>query len=137
MDVARHPHRDGGEKTAAVAGVSGCLNAALIVNPATSVVVATGRDATRGWRVEGNADTEMWATRCIARAVFEAVDAAAAPRFGGARTGRAAPTSAGAPEVGEKRRRENKSNAGPSLTEITGRPYLCTGYDAYCVRNRA
>ena len=120
------------EDDARSAGVSGCLNAALIVNPATGVLVASGRDTTRGWRVEGGAP-DARVGHPLRHAVFEAVDAAAARDL--EVHGPDAPTpDADAPEVGEKRRRENKSHAGPSLTEITGRPYLCTGYDAYCVR---
>ena len=70
----------------------------------------------------------------LRHAVFEAVDAAAARDLEVHGPDAPPPDADGAPEVGEKRRRENKSHAGPSLTEITGRPYLCTGYDAYCVR---
>ena len=132
MSRAIHAATDA-EDDARSAGDSGCLNAAIIVNPATSVVVASGRDATRGWRVGGARDGNVG--HPLRHAVFEAVDAAAARDL--EVNGPDAPppdVDAGAPEVGEKRRRENKSNAGPSLTEITGRPYLCTGYDAYCVR---
>ena len=65
------------EDDARSAGVSGCLNAALIVNPATGVLVASGRDTTRGWRVEGGAP-DARVGHPLRHAVFEAVDAAAA-----------------------------------------------------------
>ena len=40
-----------------------------------------------------------------------------------------------APLVGAKRAREKQEkNLGEKLTELHGRPYLCTGYDAYCAR---
>ena len=77
MDVARHPHRDGGGRRRAVGGRLGCLNAALIVNPATGILVASGRDTTRGWRVEGGAP-DARVGHPLRHAVFEAVDAAAA-----------------------------------------------------------
>ena len=40
-----------------------------------------------------------------------------------------------APSVGAKRAREKQEkNLGEKLTALHGRPYLCTGYDAYCAR---
>jgi tRNA-specific adenosine deaminase 3 len=40
-----------------------------------------------------------------------------------------------APLVGAKRAREKQEkNLGEKLTALHGRPYLCTGYDAYCAR---
>lgn len=132
-------------------GECGGCNAVVIVDPALHSVIATGFDKTCGWRTADGANTGKDANtgrnvrtgHPLRHAVFDAVDAASRrdllkhPQEG--QTSPEVPPQAlqqeqGEPGVGEKRRREAIKGVGATLTELTGRPYLCTGYDAYCVR---
>ena len=104
VDVARHPHRDGGGRRRAVGGRLGVLNAALIVNPRRASL-SRRTNTTRGWRVEGGAP-DARVGHPLRHAVFEAVDAAAA-RDLEVHGPDAPPLHARRrAEVGEKRRRE-------------------------------
>lgn len=132
-------------------------NAVLLVDPVGSRVVAVGRDATGGWRAGGAAADEKNGaikTHPLRHAAFAAIDAASAwdiathgadhdPEAAAATAATANFDSGGAgdegpdalPSVGAKRAREKQEkNLGEKLTALHGRPYLCTGYDAYCAR---
>ena len=132
-------------------------NAVLLVDPVGSRVVAVGRDATGGWRAGGAAAAETngaTKTHPLRHAAFAAIDAASAwdiathgadhdPEAAAAAAATANFDSGGAgdegpdalPSVGAKRAREKQEkNLGEKLTALHGRPYLCTGYDAYCAR---
>jgi tRNA-specific adenosine deaminase 3 len=116
-------------------------NAAIIVDPVASAVVASGRDETGRF---GRRDSTA-VGHPLRHAALAAVDAAAARDL--AAHGPDAPPPATA-EVGEKRRRDATIRGGSladhskggsegtkaTWTELAGRPYLCTGYDLYCAR---
>jgi tRNA-specific adenosine deaminase 3 len=136
-------------------------NAVLLVDPVGARVVALGRDSTGGWRAGGAAagatPETASETHPLRHAAFAAIDAASASDIAthgadhdpeAAATAAANVNSAGsgfvisgeegpdaAPLVGAKRAREKQEkNLGEKLTALHGRPYLCTGYDAYCAR---
>ena len=157
-------HSAGSEEEARAAAEAVALpcarNAVLLVDPVGSRVVAVGRDATGGWRAGGAAATKTngaTKTHPLRHAAFAAIDAASASDIAthgadhdpeAAATAAANVNSAGsgfvisgeegpdaAPLVGAKRAREKQEkNLGEKLTALHGRPYLCTGYDAYCAR---
>jgi tRNA-specific adenosine deaminase 3 len=128
------------------------MNAVLLVDPVTSRIVAVGRDETSGWRCGASARTKTKTnqTHPLRHAAFVAIDAASATDI--ATHGidhEPEAVSASNPElntvedlypdsptpVGAKRAREKQEkHLGAKLTELHGRPYLCTGYDAYCAR---
>ena len=133
-------------------------NAVLLVDPVASRLVALGRDSTGGWRTGGVAAvaTQETASKThpLRHAAFAAIDAASASDIAmhgadhdpsmaaAAEQARAWNVDSGeedleAPHgtVGAKRAREKQEKGlGEKLTALHGRPYLCTGYDAYCVR---
>ena len=133
-------------------------NAVLLVDPVGARVVALGRDSTGGWRAGGAAagatPETASETHPLRHAAFAAIDAASASDIAthgtdhdpsaaaAAEQARAANVDSGqedpdaAPgKVGAKRAREKQEKGlGEKLTALHGRPYLCTGYDAYCAR---
>jgi len=130
------------------ARVAGATNAAIVVDPSgPGTVIARGLDETRGWRCNGGGNGR----RCngggnghpLRHCALVAIDDAArrdAETYPGGEDEKnirstTAPeaTTARRLEVGEKRRRGETLSAS-EMTETLGRPYLCTGYDAYLVR---
>lgn len=136
-------------------------NAVILVDPVTQKIVACGRDATNGWRMHAtksntNANTK---THPLRHAVFVTVDAASVTDIetnGVDHDPERAAAEMMVDEddndsddlddpnelkqsVGTKRkiktqRDKQPKRLGDTLTAMHGRPYLCTGYDAYCAR---
>jgi tRNA-specific adenosine deaminase 3 len=115
-------------------------NAALIVDPAEGTVVAVGGDRSNNWR--RNEGGRLLVGHPLHHAALVAINCAAEldartyPAGEDEKNIAAAPSEPSEPsepEVGEKRRRGETLSAS-AMTETLGRPYLCTGYDVYLVR---
>ena len=122
----------------------GATNAAIVVDPSgPGTVIARGLDETRAWRCVGRGNGHLGGNghplrHCALVAIDDAArrDAETYPAGEDEKNGFSSapePTPPDRSEVGEKRRRGETLSAS-EMTETLGRPYLCTGYDAYLVR---
>jgi tRNA-specific adenosine deaminase 3 len=122
----------------------GATNAAILVDPSQpGTVIARGLDETRRWRCVGDNEGEGNGylgnghplRHCALVAIDDAArrDAETYPAGEDEKNISSAPERTPHAEVGEKRRRGETLSAS-EMTETLGRPYLCTGYDAYLVR---
>jgi tRNA-specific adenosine deaminase 3 len=107
-----------------------CGNCVVIVDPVSGVEIARGRDESR---VHPLRHAALVAVECAAKRDLERfpeeehVQALIEAR-------RAEKIAAEVGGADEKKRKRDAQVKGATVTEIMGRPYLCTGYDAFMAR---